>query len=359
MKKNLLISLAVLVLSGTLSAQQYEFRTVVDNPSTSLKDQARTGTCWCFATISFLESELMRMGREPIDLSEMFIVRNVYKARYFDNYLRTGKGNLGPGSVSHTATKAIARYGLIPDAAYPGIQYDAPGHNHSELQGYINAISQVPARMKKMSPESDELLDALLDIYLGKVPQTFLYNGKEYTPKSFARYLGLNMDDYIEITSFTHHPFYTRTPVEIPDNWEHELYYNVPLDEYMAIADHALNNGFTIAWDGTLTKNFSQQDGVATEPSPDPSADEVNVTQDIRQEWFETFSTVDDHLMHVTGIAKDQDGVTYYITKNSWGESGKYKGFMYMSENYFRARCIAYMVHKDAIPKDIRKKLGL
>ncbi len=358
MKKTILLSL-VLALSVTLCAQQYEFRTVVDNPSTSMKNQGRTGTCWCFATLSFLESELIRMGREPMDLSEMFVVRNVYKTRYFDNYLRTGKGNLGPGSLSHTATNAITRYGLVPEDAYPGISYDSKIHNHSELQAYINALSGIPVKREKMSRESEEILDALLDIYLGEVPLTFQYGGKEYTPLSFVEELDLDMDDYVEITSFSHHPYYSRIPVEVPDNWEHERYFNVPLDEFMDIADHALNHGFTIAWDGNISKDFSQENGLAVVPSNDPSSDEVNVTQELRQEWYETFSTTDDHLMHVTGIAHDQYGAKFYITKNSWGEAGKYKGFVHMSEQYFRARCIGYMVHKDAIPKDIRKKMGL
>lgn len=357
--KKTLIFIAVLAFTGTLNAQQYEFKTVVDNPSTTLKNQARTGTCWCFATVSFLESELIRMGGDPVDLSEMFIVRHTYKTRYFDNYLRQGKGNLGPGSLSHTATNTIARYGLMPEASYPGIRYDSPVHNHSELQGYIDALAAVPVKMKKMSPESEELVDALLDIYLGEVPETFVYMGKEYTPVSYAQHLGLDMGDYVEITSFTHHPYYSRVPVEIPDNWEHELYYNLPLDEFMAVADHALKNGYTIAWDGNISRDFSQQDGVATVPGSDPSEDEVNVTREIRQEWFQTFQTTDDHLMHVTGIANDQYGVKFYITKNSWGETGKYKGFVHMSENYFKARCIGYMVHKEGIPEQIRKKLGL
>ncbi|MDD2263720.1 MAG: C1 family peptidase [Bacteroidales bacterium] len=359
MKKTLIFLLTALILTGTSSAQQYDFRIIIENPSTSLKSQGRTGTCWCFATISFLESELIRMGKEEASLSEMFVVRNTYKTRYFDNYLRRGKGNLGPGSVSHTAINAIARYGLMPRAAYPGTRYDSQIHNHSELQGYINTLSEIPVKMKKISRESEELLDALLDIYLGEVPQTFLYNGKEHTPLSFVEYLGLNMDDYVEITSFSHHPFYRQIPVEIPDNWEHERYYNVPLDEFMTIADYALKKGYTLAWDGDLGKNFSQENGVAVIPSGDSSTVEVSVTQDIRQEWFETFNTTDDHLMHVTGISEDQNGVKYYITKNSWGETGKYKGFVHMSENYFRAKCIGYMIHKEAIPKDIRKKLGL
>jgi len=359
MKRKFLFILVAVVLTGTLTAQQYEFTTVVDNPSTTLKNQGRTGTCWCFATISFLESELIRMGKPAMDLSEMYVVRNTYKSRFFDNYLRRGNGNLGPGSVSHTATNTIARCGIMPEEAYPGIAYDSPGHNHSELQGYINGLAEIPVKAKKVSPESRELLDALLDVYLGEVPETFVYLGQEYTPLTFLDHLGLNMDDYVEITSYTHHPFYEQVPVEIPDNWEHERYYNVPLDEFMAIADYALEKGYTLAWDGNISRDFSQENGVAVVPGNDPSADEVEVTQEIRQQWYETFQTTDDHLMHVTGIAHDQYGEKFYITKNSWGETGKYKGFVHMSENYFRGKCIGFMIHKDAIPKELRKKMGL
>ncbi|NLA15330.1 MAG: aminopeptidase [Bacteroidales bacterium] len=357
--RKMLTLLVAFLLTGALAAQQYEFTQVVNNPYTELKNQGRTGTCWCFATLSFLESELIRMEKGTFDLSEMFVVRGVYKTRFFDNYLRRGRGNLGPGSLSHTTTRAIAKYGLMPESLYGGINYDSPGHNHTELQGFINAIAEVPIKVRRLSPQTVLLLDALLDIYLGEAPETFTYEGTEHTPLSFVDYLGLDMDNYVEITSYTHHPFYKQVPIEVPDNWEHTLYYNVPLDEFMSIANHALNNGYTIAWDGSLSRNFSQENGVAVEPGRDPSKDEINVDQEIRQEMYQTFQSGDDHLMHVTGIARDQYGVTYYITKNSWGEAGKHKGFVYMSENYFKARCVAYMVHKDAIPKAIRKKLGL
>jgi aminopeptidase C len=355
------IGLLCLTLLLTLSsaAQEYVFTPVVENKATPVKNQGRTGTCWCFGTLSFLESELLRMGIEEVDLSEMYTVRQTYKLRYFDNYLRRGKGNLGPGGVCHTATLTSAQFGLMPESAYPGIAYDSPGHNHSELGSYVEAIAKVPDEAKNMSPESEAMLNAVLDIYLGETPSSFTYKGKDFTPASFASYLGLDMDNYVEITSFTHHPFYRQIPVEIPDNWEHALYYNVPLNEFMAIADYALLNGYTIGWDGDLTKDFSQANGLAVLPDPDPSKDEVEVTQEIRQKWFETFQTVDDHIMHITGIVKDQYGVKYYITKNSWGETGKLKGYVNMSENYFKAKCIAIMVHKDAIPKEIRKKLGI
>lgn len=357
MKRTFLL-LAGILLTLSAVAQDYVFSPVATNKVTPVKNQARTGTCWCFGTISFLESEILRLGKGEVDLSEMYTVRQTYKLRYQDNYLRRGKGNLGPGSVCHTATMTSAAFGLMPESAYPGIQYDSPTHNHSELQSYISAIAEVPVKAKKLTEQSEQILDAVLDTYLGPVPETFTYNGKQYTPQTFMEAMGLKMEDYVEITTFTHHPFYQQIPVEIPDNWEHALYYNVPIDEFMAITDYALEHGFTIGWDGDVSGGFSQETGLATVPSNDPAVDEVDVTQQIRQDWFETFVTTDDHIMHCTGSVKDQYGVKYYTIKNSWGETGKYKGYVYMSENYFKARCIAIMVHKDAVPKDIRAKLG-
>ncbi len=356
--KRIVFLLAGCLLTLSVAAQDYQFTTVVSHKTTTVKDQAQTGTCWCFGTVSFLESELLRMGKGEYDLSEMYTVRKTYERRFFDNYLRRGRGNLGPGSVCHTVTNTSAEFGLMPESAYHGINYDSKGHNHSELSNYVDAIAAVPVKAKKLTPESKEVLSAVLDAYLGAEPATFTYNGKEYTPQSFMASLGLNMDDYVEITSFTHHPFYTRIPVEIPDNWEHSLYYNLPLDEFMAVTDYALQNGFTIGWDGDVSGGFSQEKGVAVMASPNPEEGELQVTQPIRQTLYETFDTTDDHIMHATGIVKDQYGVKYYIIKNSWGETGKYNGFVYMSENFFKAKCIAIMVHKDAVPKDIRMKLG-
>ena len=357
MKKTLTF-LVALVLTGALAAQQYEFTTIVKNPHTEAKHQAYTGTCWCFATISLLESEIIRMGKAPLDLSVMFTVRNVYKTRYFDNYLRRGQGNLGPGSLAHTATRSVAKYGLVPLSVYPGINYDSEYHNHTELQGYIDAMAEVPIKVKNYSPQADLMLEAALDIYLGEAPETFVYEGKDRTPLSFVKYLGLDMDDYVEIVSCTHHPFYQQVPFEVPDNWEHALFYNVPLDDFMAIVDHALTQGYTLAWGGTLTRNFSQKKGLALEPAGENEEGELEVTQEIRQDMYQTFKSPDDHLMHIVGIVRDQNGVKYYITKNSYGNSGAYDGYIYMSENYFKARGLDYMVHKDAIPKEIRKKLG-
>lgn len=367
----------------------YKFTTVVSLPATPVKNQSATGTCWCFATTSFMESELLRLGKGEYDLSEMFVVRKTYENRIKDNYLRQGKGNLGEGSLSPSWTRVFMEDGLMPQEAYSGISYDSPVHNHRELQSYIDAVTTVPVKMKRLSKESDEVADAILDIYLGEQPESFTWKGQTYTPKSFAASLGLNMDDYIHITSFSHFPFYTEGLLEVPDNWEMNRFHNVPLDELIQIMDYALNNGYTVNWDGDVSeRGFSHANGVAVNPDiskmdlpamtdrarfEGPQADrtpipgtfdkpnpEINVTQEIRQKGYESFVTTDDHLMHLTGIVKDQNGTKYYITKNSWGtDRNPHGGYLNMSESFVRAKTIYIMVHKDAIPADIKTKLGL
>ncbi len=374
MKRFYTLALAAVLCTAAFAQTQtiYQFTPVRDIPVTPVKDQARTGTCWCFATISFLEAELIRQGKGEYDLSEMFVVRNNYTDRIFDNYLRRGNGNINPGSIAHMATQAIAKYGIVPESAYHGINYDSPGHNHGEMSAYLKGIADVSVNLKRLSPEYDKLVKSLFDIYLGEVPETFRYNGKEYTPKSFARMLGLdNVSDYIELTSFSHHPFYEQVPLEIPDNWDHARLWNVPLDDMMAIIDNALTNGYTVAWDGDLTAGeFNHNRGIAICPNPEDFAEAVKlekvypdreVTQEMRQKDFETFRTVDDHLMHLTGLYKDQNGGKFYKTKNSWGEgrNTELKGYLFMSKAYLQMRTVSIMVHRDAIPKDIRKKLGL
>ncbi|MBR0255612.1 MAG: aminopeptidase [Bacteroidales bacterium] len=374
MKRFYTLALAAVLCTAAFAQTQtiYQFTPVRDIPVTPVKDQARTGTCWCFATISFLEAELIRQGKGEYDLSEMFVVRNNYTDRIFDNYLRRGNGNINPGSIAHMATQAIAKYGIVPESAYHGINYDSPGHNHGEMSAYLKGIADVSVNLKRLSPEYDKLVKSLFDIYLGEMPETFRYNGKEYTPKSFARMLGLdNVSDYIELTSFSHHPFYEQVPLEIPDNWDHARLWNVPLDDMMAIIDNALTNGYTVAWDGDLTAGeFNHNRGIAICPNPEDFAEAVKlekvypdreVTQEMRQKDFETFRTVDDHLMHLTGLYKDQNGGKFYKTKNSWGEgrNTELKGYLFMSKAYLQMRTVSIMVHRDAIPKDIRKKLGL
>lgn len=388
--KSLILSCMLAFSASATFGQGYQFTEVVTVPATPVKNQAATGTCWCFATTSFMESELLRMGKGTYDLSEMFIVRQKYKNQLQDNYLRRGNGNIGQGSLSHTFMNAYRQVGIVPEEVYTGINYDSERHNHSEMVRYMHAIADVAVKTKQRSPEYDKLIANLFDTYLGKLPEKFTYKGKEYTPKSFAESLGLNMDDYIELTSFTHHPYYVKFDVEVPDNWEHSLMYNLPLDEMMETVDYALTNGYTVCWDGDVSeKGFSFTNGVAINPEVKKVEDlsntdrarfeklgekerleevfkferpypEIKVTPEVRQAGFESFVTTDDHLMHVTGITKDQNGTKYYITKNSWGtDRNKFGGYLNMSESFVRAKTIYVMVHKDAIPKAIKIKLGI
>lgn len=388
--KTFILSCMLAFSVSTAFGQGYQFTEVVTVPATPVKNQAATGTCWCFATTSFMESELLRMGKGTYDLSEMFIVRQKYMNQLQDNYLRRGNGNIGQGSLSHTFTNAYRQVGIVPEEVYTGINYDSERHNHSEMVRYMHAIADVAVKTKQRSPEYDKLIANLFDTYLGKLPEKFTYKGKEYTPKSFAESLGLNMDDYIELTSFTHHPYYVKFDVEVPDNWEHSLMYNLPLDEMMETVDYALTNGYTVCWDGDVSeKGFSFTNGVAINPEVKKVEDlsntdrarfeklgekerleevfkferpypEIKVTPEVRQAGFESFVTTDDHLMHVTGITKDQNGTKYYITKNSWGtDRNKFGGYLNMSESFVRAKTIYVMVHKDAIPKAIKIKLGI
>lgn len=368
----------------------YKFSPVTEMKVTPVKNQASTGTCWSFATTSFIEAELLRMGKGEYDLSEMYIVRNNYYDRLRDNFVQEGKGNLGQGSVGHDWIAEFTKNGIVPDDVYTGLNYGLPNHNHSELNAFVNAIAAVPVQRKKESDQYLTIIDAVLDTYLGKSPTSFIYKGVGYTPKSFSASLGLNVDDYVEITSFTLFPFYTQGVVPIPDNWRKMNYYNVTLDELIQVMDYSLNNGYTVAWDGDVSeKGFSHAKGVAIIPElentdlystsdkarlgkmtkeeltaeaykfsfPFP---EIKVTQESRQEGFDSKKTTDDHLMHLTGIVKDQNGTKYYITKNSWGTTrNPFGGYLNMSENYVRAKTIAVMVHKNAIPAEIKTKLGL
>lgn len=388
--KTFLLSCVFACMASGAMTQGYQFTDEVKVPATPVKNQAATGTCWCFATTSFMESELLRMGKGEYDLSEMFIVRQKYINQMKDNYLRRGKGNVGQGSLSPSWMHAFEQVGIVPEEVYHGINYDSGMHNHQELASYVESISETAIKLRANSPEYQELVNSLFDIYLGKVPEKFTYQGKEYTPKSFAASLGLNMSDYVELTSFTHQPYYQKFDVEVPDNWEHQQMYNLPLDEMIQTMDYALKNGYSIGWDGDVSeKGFSFINGVAINPevnnvdtyagtdrarfekmNPNERLEEVykfehpypevNVTPEVRQKGYETFVTTDDHLMHITGITKDQNGTKYYITKNSWGtERNRFGGYLNMSESFVKAKTIYILVHKDAIPKEIKAKLGI
>ena len=368
----------------------YKFTPVVELKATPVKNQSATGTCWCFATTSFIESELLREGKGEYDLSEMWIVRYNYVDRLKDNFVQEGKGNLGQGSVGHDWLIEFEKNGIVPNEIYTGLNYSLPYHNHSELNAFVRAIAAVPVQRKKESDQYFDIVNAVLDTYLGKVPETFTYKGVGYTPKSFTASLGINPNDYVEITSFTIFPFYTLGLLPIPDNWRKADYYNVPIDEITEIMDYSLNKGYTVAWDGDVSeKGFSHSKGVAIIPElekvdqysgtdkarygkmtleertaeaykfnhPFP---EAAVTQESREAGYDNRQTTDDHLMHVTGIAKDQNGTKYYITKNSWGtERNSYGGYLNMSENYVRAKTISILVNKNAIPPEIKTKLGI
>ncbi|HCV15240.1 MAG TPA: aminopeptidase, partial [Rikenellaceae bacterium] len=239
------ITLLLLVLALTVNAQGYIFTDVVKNAATPVKNQASSGTCWSYAAAAFLESELLRTGKGEIDLSEMFVVRINYLKRMDDNYLRRGNGNLGQGSLAHMFTNIVKEYGVVPQEVYNGINYNSPLNNHKELNKFVNVISGAAVELKQRSPEYYKLVNSLMDIYLGPLPEKFDFKGKQYTPVSFANSLGLNMEDYVEITSFNHIPFYKKSVIEVPDNWDHEKFYNVPLDELMSIIDNALTKGYT------------------------------------------------------------------------------------------------------------------
>ena len=352
----------------------YKFSTIVKHAATPVKNQAVTGTCWSFATTSFLESELIRMGKGEYDLSEMHSVRYNYINRINDNFVKAGKGNLGEGSLSHMLIKVVKEYGMVPDEVYDGINYNSKTHNHSELNGFVNAIASAPVALKNKSPEYEKLVNSLLDIYLGRVPSDFVYKGKNFTPVTFFSSLKINLDDYVEITSFSHHPYYSKFALEIPDNWDYGNFYNLPLDEFMQIIDFALKNGHTVCWDGDMSeKGYSDRMGIAVNATKEEMENEKGkelsfakvykedgVTQESRQKGFESNATTDDHLMHLIGLAKDENGVSYYIVKNSRKpEINRFGGYNYLSENFVKAKTISILVHKSAIPKNIREKLNL
>lgn len=369
-----ILAMSVFSLSGQDRKNEKNklvFTPVVDLQATSVKNQASSGTCWCFATVSFLESELLRAGKGEYDLSEMFIVRYNYIDRLKDNFLKKGKGNTGQGGLAHDVMRVLGNRGIVPDEVYTGLNYGSATHNHYEMNHFLHSVATVPVTEKRESEQYWQIVNSILDIYLGEEPDTFLYRGQYYTPLSFADSLGIDVDDYVEITSFTQWPFYTSGHLEIPDNWVEAQYYNVPLDEMVEIVNYSLNNGYTVSWDADVSeKGFSHGEGTARllnfkadkeyKPKGSHIKHEVEVTQEMRQQAFENFTTTDDHLMHITGMARDQFGKIYYKTKNSWGTAGsKYDGFLYVSENYFRGKTISVLVNKDGIPSEIRQKLGL
>ena len=366
----------------------YVFTLMKDIEATDVQSQGRTGTCWSFSSLSFFESELLRMGKGKHNLSEMFIARKAYEEKAV-NYVRMhGNFNFGPGGAFHDIPYVAKRHGLMPEEAYMGLGYGADRHNHSEMDAILRAtVEQVIKNPQgTLTPSWKKAVSGILDAYLGEVPSEFEYQGKKYTPQSYAKELGLDMNDYVIVTSFTHHPYYEQFVLEIPDNWALSSTYNLPLDELIEIADNAINNGYGVAWASDVSeKGFSYRDGLAIVPEDestikvrgrdnsnfsdagaskvsnafDEPVKEKTITQAMRQEAFDNYQTQDDHGMHFTGIVKDQKGTKYYIVKNSWGKTNECDGYFYASEAYVRYKTTNFMVHKNAIPKALRKKLGI
>lgn len=358
---NRLIILFLIILPPVIKAQNLKgvepvFQIQTEVKSTPVKDQGKSGTCWAFATISFLESELIRMGKGEYDLSEMFIVRNTYPLKC-ENYLRLHKhANLSSGGQAHDVLNVIKSNGIVPEEVYKGIQYPSTLHHHEELDDVMKSLSDILFSQKKNNSSMGlKLINNVLDLYLGPLPTQFSYKGKDYSPQTFCTSLDIIPENYIEITSYSCYSFYTFIDLQIPDNWSHSLYLNIPIDEMMEIIDLALKKNYSLCWDGDVSGNdFSSKNGIGLiDFNVHPK-----ITQEIRQITFDQLTTTDDHLMHIIGIAYDQFGNKYYKVKNSWGTNNKYSGYWYLSENYMRLHTVAIMLNKNALPEKINKLLS-
>ncbi|MDR1200336.1 MAG: aminopeptidase [Tannerellaceae bacterium] len=388
--------MASLLLAATLTngmaqnGEEYVFTPVKELKITSIQNQNRTGTCWAFSGIAHLESELLRMGKGEHNLSEMFIVSHSYKDQAA-KYVRThGSLNFEQGGSFEDVLYAVKHYGIVPESVMNGLNYGEDMHVHSELVGaasaYVNAILKNPNG--KLSTAWKKGFDGIIDAYLGEIPEKFTYKGKEYTPLSFAKELGLNIDDYVSLTSFTHEPFYKPFALEIPDNWRWGMSYNVPLNELMEVMKNAINTGYTIAWASDVSEAGFSRNGVGVIPDvkaietsgsdqerwtglnqrekneeirklAEKPCQELTITQEMRQEAYDNYQTTDDHGMQIYGIAKDQSGKEFFMIKNSWGTENKYKGTWYISEAFVAYKTMSIVIHKNAIPSAIRTKLGL
>lgn len=382
---------------STLNAQEtvtnktgskYTFKTLCDLQVTDVKDQCKTATCWSFSTLSMLESELLRTGKGKHDLSEMYIVRWGYVEKAI-NYIRmNGKCNFDQGGEGHDIPYIVGKYGIVPEEVYKGLEYGQNRHNHDEM------LAMLQGMMEKMKGNPGgtysnvwiRAVEGVLDAYLGKIPETFQYRGKEYTPATFAESLGLKMDDYVALTSFTHHPFYKPFTLEVPDNWSMQQAHNLPLDELTEATVQALKKGYSVAWAADVSeKGFSFRDGLGIVPVNDTLVKkkgddsrffndagairsgsafdqpypEKTITAELRQEAFDKQLTTDDHGMHITGMLTDQNGTRYFKVKNSWGVGNYCGGYLYVSEAYFRLKTISVMLHRDGIDRNIRQKCGL
>ncbi len=359
----------------------YQFETIYDIPTTSVKDQNRSGTCWSFSGVSFLESEMIRIGKEPIDLSEMFIVHHCYADKAMKYARLHGHLNFSPGGAFHDVLYVLKNYGALPESVYGGLAYGEDNHVHGEmdnvLKTYMDGVIQ--NKNKQLSTAWFHGLKGVLNSYMGQIPSEFEYEGKKYSPKKFAdEVIGLDADDYIQVSSFTHHPFYEPFVIEVPDNWLWGEVYNVKLDEMMDIINNSLDQGYTIGWATDVSeRGFSHRQGVAIVPLEDIKemddtersrweemtederqkqlyafdgpVVEKDISQEMRQNGFDNFQTTDDHGMHIVGMVKDQEGKVYYKVKNSWNTNNEYDGYLYASESFVKLKTISIMVHKDMV----------
>ena len=398
MKKLFLMALVALVAVGANAQDKKKenpnkpvFTVVKENKITSIKNQSRSGTCWDYSTLSYFEAEILKKTGKTYDLCESFVANKTYMDRAVQVVRLHGDCQFAQGGSAYDVYYALKNYGICPEDAmpFPGSLYGDSLNNFNEffslMSPYVDAVAR--NKGKKISNQWKVGMQGILDAYLGKCPEEFTYEGKKYTPKSFAASLGLNMDDYVSITSFTHRPFYTEFPVEVQDNWRNGLSWNVPMDEMMRIIDNAVMQGYTVAWGGDVSEQGFTRQGLAY--ATDEKAQsltgsdmarwlklsatakkgmldslgckvpEIVPTQEMRQERYDNWELTDDHGMLIYGIAKDQNGREYYMVKNSWGEAGEYKGIWYMTKAFIAANTMDYMVNKNAIPKDIRKKLGI
>ena len=372
-----------------VKADTFQFTTIKALPITSIKNQASSGTCWAYSAISFIESELLRTGKGDFDLSEMFVVSKNYSDKA-QKYVRMhGATNFAAGGSFADVLDCIKDYGIVPNQAQPGLNYGDTLNRHGELdqllKAYVDVIIKNPN--KKLSTAWFNGFSEVLNTYLGECPDTFTYNGKQYTPQSFVKFLGINPDDYVSITSFTHHPFYTSFPIEVPDNWRWAYSYNVPMDELMQIIDNSIDKGYTVAWASDVSESGFSRKGIAVVPdtkaNEGPGSDqarwlgltpaeresrinsltgpvpEKTITQAMRQEAFDNYETTDDHGMHIYGIAQDQNGTRYYMIKNSWGVNNPYKGTWYISRPFVEYKTISIVVNKNVLSKELKEKLKI
>ncbi len=369
----------------------YKFQTVKEIPITSIKNQNRSGTCWAYSSLGFFEAELLRLGKGEYNLCEMYLAHKTYEDRAKASVRLHGDISFSEGGSFYDAVYCMQHYGMVPEEAMPapGSLYGDTLANFTEFfplaTKYVESIAK--SESKQLSPAWMNGLNGIFDAYLGKVPETFTYKGKTYTPQSFQESLGLNLDDYVSLTSYNHHPFYKPFIIEIQDNWRWGESYNLPIDELMQVMDNAINNGYTFAWGSDVSETGFTRNGLAVFPDTEEKAadlsgsdmahwlglstyekqkeaqtkpcPEKSYTQEERQRDYDNWTTTDDHGMLIYGIAKDVNGTEYFMVKNSWGDAGKYKGIWYASKPFVRNKTMNILVHKDAVPKDIKKKLGI